>query len=313
MTQPLILIGGPTASGKSGLAVALAEAFRGTVINADSMQVYRDLRILTNRPGPDEEAKVPHRLFGCLDAADPCSAARWRDLAEEALAEARGAGRLPILVGGTGLYFRALLDGLAEIPPIPDEIRQAARALHAELGGAAFREELAALDPETAARLPPGDTQRLIRAYEVAAATGRTLGEWQQEAAPFGPREERRIATLLLLPPRDVLYRTCDARLEEMLRQGVLEEVGALMARHLDPALPALKAVGFREFARHLEGELSLEAALAAAQQATRNYAKRQMTWFRHQLPDAHPVPGQFSERILPEILAFIREFLLTL
>lgn len=311
MDDPLLIVGGPTASGKSALAVAIAEEFGGTVINADSMQVYADLRILTNRPGPAEERRAPHRLFGFLDAADPCSAARWAELAEAEIRSARAEGRLPILVGGTGLYFRALLHGLADIPPIPPEIREEARALHAERGGAGFHAALAARDPEAAARLPPGDTQRLIRAYEVVAATGRTLGEWQRRAAAEKP--SRRSAAFVLLPPRTELYPACDARVERMVAEGVLEEVRALAARRLDPELPAMKAVGLPAFLRHLEGELPLDAAVAACAQATRNYAKRQFTWFRHQMVDAHPLQGQFSERFLPEIFSFIRRFLLTL
>lgn len=310
MNDPLVIIGGPTASGKSALAVALAEAFGGTVINADSMQVYADLRILTNRPGAPEEARVPHRLFGFLDAADPCSAARWAELAEDAIASARAEGRLPVLVGGTGLYVRALLQGLAGIPPIPPEIRDAARALHAECGGEGFHAVLARRDPEAAAKLPPGDTQRLIRAYEVVAATGRTLGEWQRRAAAEKP--SRRAASVVLLPLREALYAACDARVEQMVARGVLEETGALAARRLDPALPAMKAVGLPAFMRHLEGELSLDEAVAACAQATRNYAKRQYTWFRNQMPDAYPLEGQFSERFPQEIFSFIRRFLLT-
>jgi len=315
MNPPLIIIGGPTASGKSALALALAEALEseaggGTVINADSMQVYADLAILTNRPGEVEAARVPHRLFGILDAADPCSAARWSVLAEAEIAAAEAAGRVPILVGGTGLYFRALLQGLAPIPPIPDEIREAARALHVKLGGEAFREALALLDPESAAKLPPGDTQRLIRAYEVVAATGRTLGEWHKQGNAGKPKW--RVASFVLLPPRAELYAACDARMADMVRRGVLEEVGKLVARNLDPSLPVLKAVGLREFQLYLEGALPLEAALAAGGQATRNYAKRQFTWFRNQMPHAHPLEGQFSESFLPEIFSFIRQFLLT-
>src|SRR5713226_4033146 len=181
MSPPLILIGGPTASGKSALALAIAEEFAGTVINADSMQIYRDLAILTARPGPADEARAPHRLYGVLDAADPCSAARWRGLAASEIAAAAEQRRLPILVGGTGLYFRALLEGLADIPPIAPAVRAEAKRLHQSLGGAGFRAALAARDPAAAARLDAGDTQRLVRAYEVMAATGRPLADWQRK------------------------------------------------------------------------------------------------------------------------------------
>ncbi|HZS84883.1 MAG TPA: tRNA (adenosine(37)-N6)-dimethylallyltransferase MiaA [Stellaceae bacterium] len=308
---PLVLVGGPTASGKSALALALAKEFGGSVINADSMQVYQDLRVLTARPGPEEEAQAPHRLFGVLDAADPCSAARWAKMAEAEIAAAHAARRLPILVGGTGLYFRALLRGLAPVPPVPPATRAEAQRLHRVLGGAAFRAALAARDPESAARLPPGDTSRLIRAYEVVAATGVPIGEWRrrQPASALASR----VATLILLPPRPALYARCDARFAAMIRAGAIEEVRALLRRRLDPALPAMKAVGVGEIARFLAGAATLDEAVAAGQQATRRYAKRQYTWFRHQMPGAWIIGEQFSESITPEIFAFIRRFLLTL
>jgi tRNA dimethylallyltransferase len=314
VATPLVIVAGPTASGKSALALALAEALRGTIINADSMQVYRDLAVLTARPGAAELARAPHRLYGVIDAAEACSAGRWRDLALAEIAATRAKDRLPILAGGTGLYLRAVLDGLAPVPPVPPEIRAAARALHAELGGPAFRAALAALDPEAADRLAAGDTQRLIRAYEVAKATGRTLASWRrgQSAADF------RAAAILLLPPREALYRACDARFLAMVGHGAEAEVRALLARHLDPALPAMKAVGVPELAQLIAGRLPREAAIAAAQQATRRYAKRQYTWFRHQLREGallgkHVVTEQFSESLMPEILSFIRQFLLTI
>ena len=311
---PLVIVAGPTASGKSALALALAEALSGTIINADSMQVYRDLAVLTARPGAAELARAPHRLYGVIDAAEACSAGRWRDLALAEIAAARAEDRLPILAGGTGLYLRALLDGLAPVPPVPPEIRAAARARHAELGGPAFRAALAALDPDAAERLAAGDTQRLIRAYEVAKATGKTLASWRRgQSAP-----DFRAAAILLLPPREVLYQACDARFLAMMRRGAEAEVQALLARHLDPALPAMKAVGVPELAQLIAGRLTREAAIAAAQQATRRYAKRQYTWFRHQLREGvglskRVIAEQFSESLVPEILPFIRQFLLTI
>ncbi len=262
MSIPLILIGGPTASGKSALALALAEAFDGTVINADSMQVYRDLRLLTSRPEPADEARAPHRLYGVLDAADPCSAARWATLAEAEIVAAAAQRRLPILVGGTGLYFRALLDGLAAVPPIPADIRAEARRLHRVLGGAGLRAALAARDPVGASRLAPGDTQRLIRAYEVVAATGRPLPIGRGRR-PTVPRYSQ-VAKLILLPPREQLYAACDARFAAMVASGALDEVRALLARRLDPGLPAMKAVGVPELARHLAGEIGLDEAVAS-------------------------------------------------
>ena len=238
---PLLIVAGPTASGKSALALALAEEFSGTIINADSMQVYRDLHVLTARPGPAEEARAPHRLYGVIDAAEPCSAGRWRGLALGEIEAARAAGRMPILAGGTGLYLHALVHGIAAVPAIPAEIRDAARALHAELGGAAFRARLAERDPDAAARLDPGDRQRLLRAYEVVAATGRTLGAWQRAAAPAA---RPGIACVILLPPRAQLYAACDARFGAMMAQGAEDEARALLARGLAADLPAMKAVG---------------------------------------------------------------------
>jgi tRNA dimethylallyltransferase len=312
--NPVLLVAGPTASGKSMLALALAEALNGIVVNADSMQVYRDLAVLTARPGRAELARAPHRLYGVLDAAELCSAARWSGLAEIEIAEAGRAGRLPILVGGTGLYFRALLRGLAPMPEIPEAVRRKARALHKELGGAKFHALLAGLDPETAARLHPSDSQRLVRAYEVVTGTGRSLGDWQRSESAH---VRGNAAAILLMPPRDVLYRAIDRRFEAMVAAGAFDEVRALMKRGLSPDLPALKAVGVPEFARHIAGELSLDDAIAAAQQASRRYAKRQMTWFRHQMPSASDLPcltldAQFSESLLPKIFSFIRQFLLT-
>jgi tRNA dimethylallyltransferase len=313
-TVPILLITGPTASGKSRLAIAIAQEFRGTVINADSMQIYRDLAVLTARPGAAELERVPHRLFGVLDASELCSAARWLGLAEAEIDAAAREGRLPVVVGGTGLYLKALLKGLAPVPAIPAEVRRAARALHAELGGEKFHAALAERDREAAARLNPADRQRLIRAYEVVAATGRSLAEWQH-----AQRRSTRpgVAAVVLLPPREILYAAIDARFQAMAGAGALEEVRAIMARELSADIPALKAVGLRELARHARGEITLEAAICEAQQASRRYAKRQMTWLRTQVPPpaevpTHRVDAQFSESLLPEIFAFIRHFLLT-
>lgn len=311
MPLPILIVAGPTASGKSALALAIAQAFGGTVINADSMQVYRDLRVLTARPGPDAEARAPHRLYGVIDAAEACSAGHWRTLALAEIEAARDAGRLPVLVGGTGLYLHALVHGLAAVPPIPAVVRAEARALHAELGGAAFHARLAARDPEAAARLQPGDSQRLVRAYEVVLATGRTLGDWQRAPSPGGVGD---IAAVLLLPPRASLYAACDARFAAMLEGGAVEEVRALLARGLAAELPAMKAVGVREIAGMLRGRATRDETVAAAQQATRRYAKRQITWVRHRMAGLrlHGVDAQYSESLLPEIFAFIRQSLLT-
>jgi tRNA dimethylallyltransferase len=278
------LIAGPTASGKSALALRLAQAIGAEIVNADSMQLYADLRVLTARPDREDEARTPHHLYGVADAAEVWSVGAWLRAAAKALAEIAARNRPVIVVGGTGLYFSALTQGLAEIPAIPAEVRAEVRARLDRLGEVAFRQALALIDPIAAARIAPGDRQRLTRALEVAIATGRPLTDWQASTTPLlGPHAYR---ALVLDPPRDVLYARCNARLGAMAAGGGLDEVAALTARGVDPELPAMKALGVREFARHLAGELSLDDALALARQETRRYAKRQATWFRHQTPD---------------------------
>jgi tRNA dimethylallyltransferase len=293
-SSPLLVIAGPTASGKSALAVDVAERLGGVVINADSMQVYRDLEIVTARPPAADCARVPHRLYGVLDGNELCSAARWAELAQSAITQARAEGKVPILCGGTGLYLRTLLQGIAALPEIPDGARTAARALHREIGGAAFRDRLAQLDPEAAVRLHANDAQRLIRAYEVVTGTGRPLATWQAEEGRPAELPARRI---LLLPPRDVLYAAIDRRIERMVEAGALVEVRRLIERKLDPALPIMKAVGVPEFAAHLRGETTIEAAISAAQQSSRRYAKRQYTWFRNQFNSSETLFEQYSDQ----------------
>jgi tRNA dimethylallyltransferase len=281
---PLALIAGPTASGKSALALALAERTGGTIVNADSAQVYRDLRIVTARPTPEEEARVPHRLYGTRDGARACSAADWAADARAAIREAREAGRLPILVGGTGLYIRTLLEGIAPVPGIDPEIRAAVRALPVAMA----HEALATEDPAAAARLGPGDTARVARALEVIRSTGRPLAEWQRARAG-GLGASVSLHPLILLPPRDWLYARCDIRFEKMFSKEGVEEVSSLLARDLDPALPVMRAIGVREIAAFVRGALDREEALAAGRAATRRYAKRQYTWFAHQPPADWP------------------------
>lgn len=309
--RPIIVVAGPTASGKSRAALDAAEAFNGAIINADSMQVYRELRVLTERPGRDEICRVPHYLYGVLPATEVCSAGRWLEMAAAAIAEVRAMGRLPVVVGGTGLYLRALMEGLSPIPDVPELVRAEARRLHSELGPEDFRERLAEVDAEAAARLPAGDTQRLIRAYEVAVGTGRTLGDWQAEEAAE-PAVPGWFASIVLVPPRDALYAAVDARFLRMMERGALEEVRALLALGLAPDLPAMKAVGVRELASVLRGEMEMTRAVEAARSATRQYAKRQFTWLRHQLACSMIIPAQYSERHQPEMFSFIRHFVLT-
>ena len=309
LPPPVVVIAGPTASGKSALAAGLAERLDGVVINADALQCYRDLEILTARPDPAICAQVPHRLYGVLDAAERGSAGRWREQALGEIAAATAAGRLPIVVGGTGLYIRALTEGLAPFPEIPEEVRSEAVRLHRVLGGEQFRQRLAVIDPAAAGRLAAGDSQRLVRAYAVVRATGRPVAAWRAEPAAAAPY---RFATILLSPPREVIYAAGNARFAAMVERGGLGEATALLRRGLDPGLPAMKAVGLPELFDHLRGEMPLAAAIAAGQRATRRYAKRQMTWFRHQLAPGLVLAEQFSESLLRCSRQFIDEFLLT-
>lgn len=262
----------------------MAQKSGAEIVGADALQIYRDLRVVTARPSREEEAWVPHHLVGTVDAADGWSVGRWLRAATQEINEILGRGRPVVVVGGTGLYFRALTHGLAEIPAIPPETRDQAAADYDALGEAGFRARLAQADPAAAARISPGDRQRLVRAWEVFAASGTALSDWQDRTDPTLAKGS--YAAVALEPDRRWLYDRCDLRLEAMLAAGALEEVGQLMARDLDPALPILKAVGVRELAAQLRGELTPARALAAAQQETRRYAKRQSTWLRGQMAD---------------------------
>ncbi len=289
---PALIVAGPTASGKSALALDLAAGLRGVVINADSMQIYRELRILTARPSDDDLARAPHALYGVRPAAAAGTVAWWREAALAEMARARAAGLLPILCGGTGMYFAALVEGLAAVPPIPEAARAEARALLAAIGAPALHARLAARDPETAATLRPGDSQRIARAYEVAIGTGQGLRAWQREGGT-GPAPLR-FAAILLDPPRDALRAAIAARWQAMLAAGALEEARALGALALDPALPAMRAHGVPELLAHLAGRMTLGAASVRAILNTGRYTKRQATWFRH-----HALaPARWTRRI---------------
>jgi tRNA dimethylallyltransferase len=280
-----VLIAGPTASGKSALALALAETHNGVIINTDSMQVYRDLRVLTARPTLGEEARAPHRLYGHVDAAVNFSAGAWVADAAKVLAEAWAQNRVPIFAGGSGLYFKALTRGLSAVPPIPSEVRESVRARLRQDGVEALHALLAQHDPASAERLKPRDRTRIARALEVVEATGRSLTDWHRDGLPpLLPQGTFR--AVFLSPERDELYARIDARFDAMLRAGALDEVAALAARHLDPLLPAMKAHGVPALIRHLAGEITLEEPAVIGRADTRHYAKRQFTWFRHQLPE---------------------------
>jgi tRNA dimethylallyltransferase len=284
-TPDVILIAGPTASGKSALALGLAEQLGGVVINADSMQVYRDLRIITARPTRAEEARAPHRLYGHVDAAENYSVGRWLVDAQAALAAAQREGRLAIVTGGTGLYFKALTQGLSAIPPIPPAVRAAVRERAAAEGAAALHAELSRRDPASAQRIRPADRVRIVRALEVIEATGRSLADWHRDGMKPAVDPARAVKVFLDVA-RDELHRRIDSRFDAMLAAGALDEVRVLEARKLDPLLPAMKAHGVPWLRRHLAGEMSLAEAAGEGKKDTRHYTKRQVTWFRHQLPD---------------------------
>jgi len=298
-----VLIAGPTASGKSALALELARKTGGIVVNTDSMQVYRDLRIITARPTPEEEALVPHRLYGHVDAAVNFSAGSWVTDAAAVLAEARTQNRLPIFTGGSGLYFKALTRGLSAVPPIPAELREDVRARLERGGVEALHAELARRDPASAERLKPRDRTRIARALEVVEATGRSLTDWHRDGLPpLLPQGS--FKAVFLAPDRDALYARIDARFDAMLQAGALQEVERLAARRLDPLLPAMKAHGVPALIRHVSGEISLEAAAEIGRGDTRHYAKRQFTWFRHQLPEFEWVrpeaAGEWLSGVIP-------------
>jgi tRNA dimethylallyltransferase len=298
-----MLIAGPTASGKSALALSFAQAHGGVIINTDSMQVYRDLRVLTARPTPQEEMIVPHRLYGEIDAAVNFSAGAWVTEAARALGEARAQNRLPIFTGGSGLYFKALTRGLSAVPPIAPAIRDDVRARLERDGVEALHAQLKERDPVSAERLKPRDRIRIARALEVVEATGRSLTDWHSDGLPplLPPGN---VTALFLAPERDELYARIDARFGAMLGAGALDEVAALASRKLDLLLPAMKAHGVPALIRHLHGEISLEDAAVIGRADTRHYAKRQFTWFRHQLPEFEWVKPEQAGRWLQRAVA---------
>lgn len=283
MEPRIWLIAGPTASGKSALALGLARQTGGEIVNADALQLYADLRALSARPSAEEETQAPHHLFGVADGADGWSVGRWLRAALPVLDDIAGRGRTAIVVGGTGLYFKALTEGLAEIPAVPPTVRAAVAAAYDAEGEAAARARLAAADSAAEARIAPGDRLRLVRALEVLEATGRPITAWQADTRPALADGGWR--GVVLEPPREALYARCDARFAAMLQDGALDEVRALAARGLSANLPVMKAVGVRELAAHLAGDLTLDQAVEAAQRETRRYAKRQLTWLRNQMP----------------------------
>lgn len=296
------LIAGPTASGKSALALALAREQDAVIINADASQVYADLTVLSARPPAHEVAAAPHRLYGYIDGGEACTAARWAEDAKQEISAAHEQGKLPVLVGGTGLYIRTLLDGIAPVPEIDASIRTEVRSLPADQGYAALQVE----DPQSAARLAPGDTNRIARALEVIRSTGRPLGWWHQHMEG-GIGQSVTICPLVLLPPRSWLLARCDLRFEQMLEQGAVEEVERLLSRDLKPDLPVMRAIGVREIGAWLGQQMSREEMIERGQIATRQYAKRQYTWFSHQLPTSWPrLDEAIDDKNLPDIVRIL-------
>jgi len=300
---PVALIAGPTASGKSALALALAEQVGGVIVNADSAQIYRDLPVLSAAPGADELRRAKHRLYGVMDGRQACSAADWAVMSGREIEDVHDSGRLPILVGGTGLYLQTLLQGIAPIPAIDPDVRRLVRERSVEEN----REELQKRDPAAATRLNSRDTARIARALEVVLSTGRTLADWQKQREG-GIADKIDLRPIILLPPRDWLYFRCDERFAAMIDEGAAEEVRALLERQLSPTLPVMRGIGVREIAAWLNGHMSRDEAVAAGQQATRRYAKRQYTWFAHQPPPEWP---RFREAVdneaMSQALALLR------
>ena len=300
---PLALIAGPTASGKSAVALALAEATGGVIVNADSAQLYAGLPVLSAAPTSGDQVRAEHRLYAVLDGAEPCSAAQWASLARAAVADVQGSGRLPILVGGTGLYLRTLLEGIAPVPPIDAEVRRSVRS------GTVTEnyDRLRQLDPGGAERLNRGDTTRVARALEVILSTGQNLAKWQEQRTK-GLSNQVDLRPLILLPPRDWLYGRCDDRFAAMFEGGAIEEVEALMERKLNPSLPVMRAIGVREIAAYFSGSITRDEAIAAGQQATRRYAKRQYTWLAHQPPAVWPrFTEPLTDATMPAALELLR------
>jgi tRNA dimethylallyltransferase len=310
-----VIVAGPTAGGKSALAADIAEAAGGTVINADSMQVYDGLAVVTAQPSAADRARVPHVLYGTVPPDARYSAGRWAEAATAAAEGAWAAGRLPVFCGGTGFYLETLTRGLSPIPAVPDAVRAAVAERRTAQDPARFHGALAAVDPAMAARLDPADGQRIARALEVFEATGKTLSDWQADAPPQ-PMLDAETLTLVAAPDRGTLYAAIDARFETMVQAGAADEVRALLDRRLDPALPAMKALGVPELAAFVRGEIPLDEAVARAQRKSRNYAKRQMTWLRgrlaHDPPSVFWVGTKYSESVKENFFSIVRGFGLT-
>jgi tRNA dimethylallyltransferase len=305
--KPVVLIAGPTASGKSAVALKLAEAGKGTIINADALQVYRELKILSARPTPEEERRAPHRLYGMVPASEPYSVGLWLEAASQVIGETWRQGRIPIVTGGTGLYFKALEEGLVRLSPIPPPVRKHWRDRLKREGAGALHAELARLSRAEAERLRASDGQRIVRALEVIETTGHPLPAWQKQAQDKGFLAEATALRLYLSPPRRELYDRIDRRFDEMMHAGALAEVEALLRLHPDPTLPVMKATGIRELALALQGRITLEEACRIAKRNSRHYAKRQITWAKRHMISWKWLSEQLMERSVEGFFNFIR------
>ena len=303
--QTVLIIAGPTASGKSSLAIKAAEKYHGVIINSDAMQVYSELKILTARPSQYDESLVPHKLYGAVSATKNCSVAVWKELAEREILACWRKSALPIIAGGTGLYIKASMQGLSEIPEVSKEIRREVIAHRNKQGAEAFHNELRRFDPRTALKLDLNDTQRMVRAYEVYLATNRSLSDWQ-ESKPTKAPFKANYQIIILDPPREKLYKKCDERFDGMIKNGAIEEVKSLLSLNLDPTLSAMKAIGVAQITSYLNHEQTLDIAVSEAKKMTRRYAKRQLTWFRNQIIQCYRVNEQYSERLSDKIFSKI-------
>ena len=304
-----IVICGPTASGKSALAMKLANELNGEIINADSMQVYNELKILTSRPSINDTENIPHNLFGIRKMVEPCSVNIWIKLAKKSISQIIDRGRIPIACGGTGMYIHYLSKRLSKIPEIPNTVRLQAREKLKVLGNENFSKELIKLDPLLGNKIPFGDSQRLTRAWEVMKATGQSLAAWNMES---DQATDLNLYHVLLIPDREILYRICDQRFLGFMDQGAVAEAETIKNMNLDPSLPAMKALGLSQIIKYLDGEMNLDDAIKQAQQKTRNYAKRQMTWFRNQLKPnfsyTKPYDGSIDQGLMIEVSKFLKK-----
>ena len=309
--KPILILAGPTASGKTRLALDIAERIQGIIINADSIQIYKELQILSSRPTIEQQMRASHQLYGILSVHERCSAGRWLSLVKPAIEKSWESQKIPLITGGTGLYIKVLLDGISAIPDIPSNLINDLQKRLSLIGAKAFREELAKKDPNAASRILPNDSQRLVRAASVIASTGQSLEYWWSKKVQI-PAINARFLTIVLYPPRELLYSNIEARFDEMILQGAVDEAAEFSRLSVDPALPAARAVGLKELLRYINHELDLSCSIKKAKQATRNLAKRQLTWAKNNINANFFVCEQYSEDLIDRLIDKINKFLLT-